>query len=189
MKDYDLIPDEFYHIFSRTVGHEILFRTEENYSYFLKKYHQHCSHSFQTFAYCLLPNHFHFLVKVNESTSSKAALASFSNFLNAYSKSYNKLYERHGGLFQRKFKKKHIDKDSYLSQVIIYIHQNPQNHGLIDDFRKWKYSSFSAFSSNKTTQLNREYVFEWFGGFEEFHKMHCEFSSSKGTLPENLKLE
>jgi REP element-mobilizing transposase RayT len=187
MKDNDLLSGEFYHIFSRTVGHEILFRTEENYSYFLKKYHQHCSISFQTFAYCLLPNHFHFLVKVNENTSSKAALASFSNLLNSYSKAYNKLYERHGGLFQRKFKRKQIAKDSYLSQVMIYIHQNPQNHGVIDDFQKWKYSSYQDLISSKATQLERENVLDWFGGLDQFQENHQ--LTTKFELSEELSLE
>jgi REP element-mobilizing transposase RayT len=138
MNSDSLEPGEFYHIFSRTIGSELLFRSDENYSFFLKKYLEHCGEQFSTFAYCLLPNHFHFLVQVKENTTSEQALPSISNFLNSYSKSYNKLYERHGGLFQRKFKRKQIAKDSYLSQVIIYIHQNPQKHWVNDDFRIWK---------------------------------------------------
>jgi REP element-mobilizing transposase RayT len=156
MNSDSLQPGEFYHIFSRTIGSELLFRSDENYSFFLKKYLKHCGEQFLTFAYCLLPNHFHFLVQVKENTTSEQALSSISNFLNSYSKAYNKLYERHGGLFQRKFKRKQIAKDSYLSQVMIYIHQNPQNHGIIEDFQKWKYSSYQALISSKATHLERK---------------------------------
>jgi len=127
------------------------------------------------------------LVKVNENTSSKAALASFSNLLNSYSKAYNKLYERHGGLFQRKFKRKQIAKDSYLSQVMIYIHQNPQNHGVIDDFQKWKYSSYQDLISSKATQLERENVLDWFGGLDQFQENHQ--LTTKFELSEELSLE
>ncbi len=128
-----------------------------------------------------------FLVKVNENTISKAALASFSNFLNAYSKSYNKFYERHGGLFQRKFKRKHIDQESYLTQVTIYIHQNPRNHGILNDFTEWKYSSYQALVSTKPTNLEREYVLDWFGGVDQFQENH--HTTTKFELPEELSLE
>ena len=133
---YDpLIPGKIYHIYSRTIGKELLFRNEENYAYFLRRYTYFCSKHFATFCYCLLPNHFHFLVQVKESTNEAAAISAFSNFLNSYSKSYNKVFERHGGLFQRKFKRKEIKLDSYLTEVITYIHRNPQKHGLIQDFK------------------------------------------------------
>ena len=101
-----LIPGKFYHVYSRTVGEEILFRNENNYLYFLRRYSDFCSNHFATFCFCLLPNHFHFLIQVRESTNEAAALSAFSNFLNSYTKSYNKVFDRHGGLFQRKFKRK-----------------------------------------------------------------------------------
>ena len=167
-----LQPGEFYHIFSRTIGHELLFLSDENYSFFLKKYRDYCDPHFSTFAYCLLPNHFHFLVRVKENNTPDQALTSISNFLNSYSKSYNKLYQRHGGLFQRKFKRKQIDKESYLSQVIIYIHQNPKKHGIMEDFTKWKYSSYQALISSKPTNLERDYILHWFGGIDQFRKNH-----------------
>jgi len=167
-----LIPGKFYHVYSRTIGEEILFRNEKNYDYFLRRYSDFCSNHFATFCYCLLPNHFHFLVQVRESTNEAAALSAFSNFLNSYSKSYNKVFERHGGLFQRKFKRKQIHSDSYLTEVIKYIHRNPQKHGLIHDFKKWKYSSYGTFLSKSKTQIETDWVLDWFGGLEEFEKNH-----------------
>jgi hypothetical protein len=92
--------------------------------------------------------------------------------LNSYSKSYNKVFDRHGGLFQRKFKRKEIDSEGYLTAVIKYIHRNPQNHGLIQDFKKWKYSSYGTFLSKNITQLETDWVLDWFGGLEEFEKIH-----------------
>ena len=61
-----LEPDHFYHIYNHANGIENLFRTEDNYHYFLKKYHQHISPIAETWAYCLMPNHFHFLVRIKE---------------------------------------------------------------------------------------------------------------------------
>lgn len=187
MNSDSLQPGEFYHIFSRTIGSELLFRSDENYSFFLKKCLVYCEEQFLTFAYCLLPNHFHFLVQVKENTTSEQALSSISNFLNSYSKSYNKLYERHGGLFQRKFKRKKIDHESYLTQVVIYIHQNPSKHGITTEFKKWKYSSYQALMSSKPTKLGREYILDWFGGIDQFQK--DQQSTTNLRLPIEFSLE
>ncbi len=170
---YDpLVPGKIYHIYSRTIGNELLFRNEGNYTYFLRRYADFCSNHLATFCYCLLPNHFHLLVQVKESTNEAAALSAFSNFLNSYSKSYNKAFERHGGLFQRKFKRKQINTDSYLTDVIKYIHRNPQKHGLIQDFKKWNYSSYGTFFLKNKNQLETDWVLNWFGGLNEFEKNH-----------------
>lgn len=187
MNSDSLQPGEFYHIFSRTIGSELLFRSDENYSFFLKNYRDYCDLQFSTFAYCLLPTHFHFLVQVKENATSDKALSSISNFLNSYSKSYNKLYQRHGGLFQRKFKRKQIDHDSYLTQVVIYIHQNPSKHGIMEDFTKWKYSSYQALISSKPTNLEREYILDWFGGIDQFQENHQSTTNLK--LPVEFSLE
>ena len=66
MKDYHipLFPDGLYHILNRANGDEPLFKQEGNYSYFLQKYTQHISPIAQTLAWCLLPNHYHFLVRI-----------------------------------------------------------------------------------------------------------------------------
>ena len=170
---YDpLIPGKIYHVYSRAIGKELLFRNENNHAYFLRRYADFCSTQFVTLCYCLLPNHFHLLVQVRDSTTEDAALSAFSNFLNSYAKSYNKVFERHGGLFQRKFKRKQIDTFGYLTAVIKYIHQNPQNHGLIQDFKKWKYSSYETFFSKNKSQVDIDWVLAWFGGLEEFEKSH-----------------
>ena len=92
--------------------------------------------------------------------------------MNSYSKSYNKAFERHGGLFQRKFKRKQIHTESYLTEVITYIHRNPQRHGIIQDFKKWNYSSYGKFILKNENQLEIDWVLDWFGGIDEFEKNH-----------------
>ncbi|MCF6359136.1 MAG: transposase [Cyclobacteriaceae bacterium] len=53
----------YYHIYNRANGNENLFRSDENYEYFLKKWGEYISDIADTYAYCLMPNHFHFLIK------------------------------------------------------------------------------------------------------------------------------
>jgi hypothetical protein len=66
MQDYHipLFPDKTYHILSHAVGTEILFKQPDNYCFFLERFEKHCSSVLETLSYCLLPNHFHFLVRI-----------------------------------------------------------------------------------------------------------------------------
>jgi len=56
--------NQFYHIYNRGNNGEKIFYTSENYLFFLKRYDHYLSDYADTYAYCLLPNHFHFLIKV-----------------------------------------------------------------------------------------------------------------------------
>jgi REP element-mobilizing transposase RayT len=163
-----LLPNAYYHIFNRGINGEDLFRESRNYDYFLKLWALHVLPVADTFAYCLMRNHFHAAVRTKESEAS----AGFANFFNAYAKAINKTYQRTGGLFENPFRRIHILTDSYFKNVIAYIHLNPQKHGFVGDFRDWKWSSYGALLSNLPTQLSREQVLDWFDGSHNFVKMH-----------------
>lgn len=165
---------KIYHSYSKAIGKEVLFLNDENFKYFLKRYDDYCAEIFETLAYCLIPNHFHFLVRVKDGSSNNVVVKKFSNFLNSYSKAFNKSHDRSAALFQRKFKRKIISSESYLTRIIMYIHLNPFKHKLVEDFRKWKYSSFNSYSTQLPTKITREVGLEWFGGLQEFLKMHQE---------------
>ena len=179
--------DRIYHIYNRAVGEEKLFRNDDNYLYFLQKYHQYLGDKVDTLAYCLIPNHFHFLVKVKSSIGNDLLVKSFSDFQNSYSKSFNKAFNRHGALFQRKFKRKKVDAEDYLSRLIIYIHLNPVKHQIARNHSDWKYSSFGSYLSQKPSKLNRELVLEWFDGLEGFKDFHQ--VNSNLYLPEEITFE
>jgi REP element-mobilizing transposase RayT len=161
-----------YHFYSRAIGAEKLFVENENYFFFLNKYEKYLEPYFETLAYCLIPNHFHFLIKVKENCTDGEIIKSIGDFLNSYTKSFNKLYARNGSLFQRKFKRKKVDSDSYFTRMIIYIHHNPVKHGLKKGPSDWQFSSYNSYLSSKPTKINKEEVLGWFGDLEEFKKMH-----------------
>lgn len=71
---------KIYHIYSTAIGNELLFLSDENYKYFLKRYDDYCSDIFETLAYCLIPNHFHFLVKIKEGKTTEEVLKHFQIF-------------------------------------------------------------------------------------------------------------
>jgi putative transposase len=98
----------------------------------------------------------------------------FSNFFNAYAKAFNKKYNRTGKLFEERFKRKEVKNDSYFTQLIYYIHANPQKHGFIDDFSDYPHSSYQSFLNAGKTSLMRDAVLDWFGGKDWFIKYHEE---------------
>jgi REP element-mobilizing transposase RayT len=185
------LPDSLYHVYNHGNGDENIFRSEGNYEYFLMKFNQYISPIADTFAYCLMPNHFHFALCIKEESKltehfkdkltknpqgfeNLAGLISrkFSNFLNAYAKAFNKMFERKGSLFLDNIQRKKIENENYFTHLIHYIHYNPVHHGFVRDLDDWKYSSYHAFLSEKKTKVERENVLQWFGGKDDFEKFH-----------------
>ena len=190
-----LEPGQIYHIWTHANGKENLFREEENYAYFLEKYSLYIEPVAETFAYCLMPNHLHLMVRVREEKVIRNSLKEkdltgfqnlsgliskqFSNLFNAYSKAFNKRYERRGSLFERPYKRKHINSDNYYGTLIAYIHNNPVYHGFADRPGEWSHSSWHAYIRNKPTKVNRDEGLQWFGGREEFERVHRDIRMEK----------
>ena len=102
----------------------------------------------------------------------------FSNLFSTYTKAINKAYQRSGSLFEKPFKCKPVTDDGYFKVLVAYIHQNPQKHGLIDDYRDWPCSSYEAMISEKPTQLPREEILSWFdgsSGLVQYHETIADF--------------
>ena len=162
----------FFHIFNRGNNKQPIFLEDDNYRYFLKLTERHILPVADIYCYCLLKNHFHFLVRIKEKNENPSQ--AFSNLFNAYSKAFNKKYNRTGSLFQRPFKRKRISEEKYLRQLVLYIHLNPENHGITADFENYRYSSFPSILSDKPTNLKRREVIELFDNIENFKFVHLQ---------------
>jgi REP element-mobilizing transposase RayT len=195
--------DRFYHIYNRGINGENIFKSDRNYLFFLNKMSEFLIPVCDVYAYCLMPNHFHFLVKIksdveleslvkvrNLDKAVKLGLHSpqnifskqFARIFNSYSQAFNKENKRHGALIESPFKRKQITSDEYLINTIIYIHQNPQNHSMTDEFSTHHFSSYQSILSNSKTLLKRDEVIELFDNRENFIMSHkkiidldCEF--------------
>jgi len=99
----------------------------------------------------------------------------FSHFFNAYAKTINKAYGRSGSLFQHPFGRVPITSNRQFWNVVAYIHQNPQKHGFVEDFRDWKYSSYGVMLTEKPTVINRNEVMKWFGTTEDYLTLHSQW--------------
>lgn len=184
-----LEPGAYYHIYNRGTNRQNIFLEERNYRYFLELYARHIEPVAETYAYCLLKNHFHLLVRTKEDPQDPKGLKrplgsiAFSNFFNAYAKAINKSYERTGSLFQHPFGRIRVETQQYLVRLICYIHFNPQKHGLVSDFREWPYSSYHTHLSRQTTRLRRADVLAWFDGSEGYTAAHHAPVNEAGLEP------
>jgi len=95
-----------------------------------------------------------------------------SHLFNAYSKYFNKKYQRSGSLFQRPFKRKPIENEAYLKTLVFYIHNNPIHHGFTDIAIDYPWSSYQTCLSVKPTKLKRKNVIRWFDDEANFRFMH-----------------
>lgn len=184
-----LQPDRYYHIYNRGNNRANLFFEERNYRYFLNLYARYVAPVTDTYAYCLLKNHFHVLVRIKAVTKQGQAGSplnpsrQFGHLFNAYAKAINKAYGRTGNLFEHSFERIEVTTEQYLLRLIIYIHHNPQTHGLIADFRSWPYSSYHALCSTQPTRLRRDEVQGWFGGPAELEAAHQIASGDPSLAP------
>ena len=110
MKLEILEKDKIYHIYNRGNNGERIFTSNENKKYFLKLYLKHLEDKVETFAYYLMDNHFHFLIRIN---SENEVIQALSNLFNAYAKAFNKQQNRTGSLFERHFKRIQNENEKY----------------------------------------------------------------------------
>lgn len=186
-----LFPDRTYHIISRAVGNEKLFRERDNYRYFLEQFHRKAGSVAEVLVYCLLPNHFHFLVRIKAEHDVKKVFESvksgkefteencpdfimerFSNWLNGYTKAFNIRYKRKGVLFIDYLRRVEIRKDDQLTATLFYIHKNPVHHGLVESISNWEWSSFTEILSGQHSNVSCQEVLDWFGGKAQFLEFH-----------------
>jgi putative transposase len=139
-RDDIFAPGQYYHIYNRSAGKGQVFFNQGNYEYFLrlvKRYYQ--KYGVMVTAYCLMPNHYHFLIR----QETGEPLSKFMQVLcNAYAQAVNIEQGRSGTLFEGRFRHKCVDKWEYLVTLCRYIHRNPVKAGLVSKPEDWLYSNY-----------------------------------------------
>ena len=140
-----------FHVFNRGNHKRNIFLEDSDYLFYLKKtreYKEKCKISI--ICYCLMPNHFHLLLKQD----SDVPIYKFMQILHtSYSMYFNRKYNKVGHLFQGKYKQKEVDKDEYLLQLSSYIHFNPVKDGLIDNLDDYQWSSYPDYIGTRNGTL------------------------------------
>jgi putative transposase len=202
----------YYHIFNRGINSSDIFFTDKDYVRFLDRIIYYLYPAAEIYAYCLLRNHFHLLIRIRtyeeqaelynllkENPPEKELYGvKFNHFkpyrtswqighlLNSHTKYINTSLIRTGDLFEGRFKRKVIDSNFYLSQIICYIHRNPIHHKISKCYDEYLYSSFNQLVTGTAAFLEKNKVFDIFGTKENFISAHDEF---KGLLGDDYWLE
>ncbi len=173
----------YYHIFNRGVNRQCIFFSNQNYLYFLKLMAKYLLQLTDILAYCLLPNHFHLVIRVKEEIGNhpldisndeigRLVTKQFQRLFIAYAMAVNKQENRTGNLFEPKFKRLEIEDDDYLKFVIFYVHNNPEKHGISQNYKSYNFSSYKALTSTANSYVNRSLVFDIYGNKDNFEYYH-----------------
>lgn len=195
-----LSPNCSYHIFNHANGFENVFVEDMNYKFFLEKYLKYIYPIAETYAYCLLPNHFHIVIRIrkhqvieklikrdnfskalnvgiignedNEKIIEKYLSKQFANLFSSYTQSFNKVYKRMGSLFIKNFKRELILDKEYFLNAVIYTHRNPIHHAFCGRYNDWSYTSFSEIKERKSIVIEVDKLLRMFGGDASFVDLH-----------------
>ncbi len=196
----EFYPGHIYHVYNQGNNKEKIFFEIENYLFFLKKIVYHICPYADILAWCLMPNHFHLLIKVKDKYPSPPKLENLEkrvDFLNrnvgslqgSYTQAINKKYKWSGSLFRSRTKAKSVSenrksRDNYALNCFFYIHQNPIRSKLVKRMEDWEYSSFRDYAGFRNGNLcNRDLALDLLNlprNANEFYKISLQ------TVPEHI---
>lgn len=134
--------NEYYHIYNRGANQESIFKSDRNNIFLLNRMKEYSKkYSITVIAYCLMPNHYHFLLRQD----SELPISDFMQAVfNSYSKAFNSMYHRSGTWFEGPFRRKHIPNQEYLIHLCRYIDRNPIDcaRPIVSNLEDWPYSNY-----------------------------------------------
>lgn len=151
----------YYHIYNRGASRGLIFYEHSNYRYLLKHVHAYAnSHEHGILAYCLMPNHYHFLIVQRGDVGAGLTV---QLALNRYTKAMNRAYGRSGTLFEGPFRAKEVTSERYLRRLSGYIHANPAKAGLVRRPEQWMFSNYRSWiGRGRKTPTIRSFIQEHF---------------------------
>jgi len=159
--------NSFYHLYNRGCNRSPIFFSDNNYLFLLRKIKKtRSSYGIRIIAYCLMPNHYHFLM---QQLTDRPISDWIKTIFIGYVQAVNKEQKRKGTLFEGRVKHKLIDKEEYLLHIIRYIHSNPFRAGLVDKLSEWKYSNYAEWIGNRKGELfDKKFFNIYFTGHREY---------------------
>jgi len=161
-------PGAVYHVMNRGGSRQKIFLDKEDYEAFLKTVREiHERWGVELFAYCLMGNHYHICLRTPEGNLSRV----MRHLDGLYTQRFNRMHRRDGALLRGRYKAIVVDKDSYLAQVVRYIHLNPLEAGLVREPQAYVWSSHRFYLRPKEAPkwLRPEEVMGEFASITAFH--------------------
>ena len=184
-------PGAILHVMIRSISEVPLFKDNKDknkYLELLKKYMN--LYRFRLYAYCLMTTHAHFIIDCSGADISKI----MKSINQSYAMYYNKRHNRHGHLFQDRFKSKIVNSDRYLVTLSAYIHNNPKDmKAYKNNVSKYPYSSLSIYLGKKNDNLNildSNYILQILGeDITKARKKYLELLKNIYQMPDSVELE
>ena len=140
-----------FHVMMRGINHQNIFEDEEdNYQFITTldrmrvRYDDEgtpCGSNCTYYAYCLMSNHFHLLIRERDESVGETV----KRIASSYVYYYNRKYGRDGHLFKERFKSEPVNDMAYFTVLLRYIHQNPVKAGIVERVKDYEYSSWGEF--------------------------------------------
>lgn len=180
----------FYHVLSRGNERRDIFRDDADRTIFLNTVAEAAERfSLDVFAYVLMGNHYHLLLRTRRANLSKAM-----QWLGvSYTTRFNRRHSRSGHLFQGRFKSMLVQNDAYLLQLSLYIHRNPLRAGLVERLVDYRWSSYRAYAYGKQPPpwLNVELILSRAANTGDRNKAYRQsvqrYATEEGQIWENLR--
>ncbi len=171
-------PDAWYHVMNRGRRSEEIFSDKQDYNTFLELIRESVEMwNVRVGAYCLMTNHYHMLIQTPEANLSRC----MRHINGVYTQRFNKYHHCDGQLFRGRYKSILVDADSYLLQMVRYIHRNPLRAGLVGKLDEYNWSSHKGYMSNdrKWAWLHKGFILsmltdnkkQWRRSYKQFISM------------------
>ena len=169
---------KYYHIYNRGCNRLPIFFKDENYRFLIQKFINTIGkYDIDIFTYCLMPNHYHILVRQNSDTSISKWL---KTVFNGYSKAINKQENRKGTIFEGRAKNKEITNERHLMHLIRYIHYNPVQSGIVTKAEAWEFSDYSDWIGIRKNKLfNNHLMKQYFSNHKNYKKFFDDYEDSQ----------
>ncbi len=177
------LPGHYYHVYNRGVHQNNIFRNDADFKFLLKYVKREVERlSITVIAYCLMNNHYHFLLRQDGNFEVSEFMQAVFNI---YTKAFNAKYKLSGTLFEGPYKAIHVDKTPYLLQLCRYIHRNPLDAGIVVKPEQWTYSNYAEFIGKRNgTLVDREFVTMNFGSAENYEDFVLNYTPPEKTQNE-----
>lgn len=191
-----------YHVYNRGVEKREIFLDTQDYGVFLNRLKwallpdrsqdrdtlnrrlQSRAGKVELLAYCLMPNHFHLLLRQLQEKGIEQLMRTVTV---SYSMYFNKKYQRVGPLFQGRFRSRTIDSDPYLQHITRYIHLNPS--GIGEDYVNYPYSSYRYYFADVPAWLNPQPITQLYKSLNDYREFVDDMRTDSSSILKNLTID